>query len=133
MYETYKITDAAGVLAHRAVVQATAAGEVSLPGGANAGKFVGLTQEAQAAQNGPVRVKTGGRAFAVAGAAIAAGDYVNIGGVTGKVASCQTAAVAAPGTAALTYVIGIARTGAGADGDVIEIEIRPFLAKTAAS
>jgi hypothetical protein len=132
-FRSYKITDAAGVLANRAVVQGTNAGEVAKPGAANAGKFVGITQEAQATQNKSVLVKESGRSFAVASGAIAVGDAVNIGDTTGKVASCQTGYVATPGTAALVYCIGFARTAATADGDIIEIQIQPHLVKTAAS
>lgn len=132
-FRTYKITDASGVLIYRAVVQGAAAGEVAKPAGANAGKFVGVTQEAQGTQNKSVRVKESGRTFAVASGAIAVGDAVSIGDSSGKLQSCQTGYVAAPGTAALVYCVGFARTAAGADGDIFEVQLNPHLVKTAAS
>ncbi len=132
-YRTYKITDAAGVLIYRAVVQGANPGEVTKPSAVNVGKFIGVTQEAQATQNKSVRVKESGRTFAVACEAIAVGDYVRIGDNTGKFGSAQTDAVAAPGTAKVNYVVGVARTLAGADGDIFELEIEPFVVKTAAS
>jgi len=126
-YRAYKIEDAAGVLQFRAVVQGTAAGAVKKPSAANEGKFVGVTQEAQATQYRSVVVKESGRTFVVAAGVIALGDAVYIGDSAGKVASCQTALVdLAESTAYVTYVIGFARTAAGADGDIIEIQIQPF-------
>jgi hypothetical protein len=130
---TYKITDAAGVLIYRAVVQGTNAGEVAKPGAANAGKFIGITQEAQATQNKSVRVQEFGRTFAVAAGVIAVGDAVNIADTAGKLQSCQTGYVATPGTGALVYCLGFARTAAGADADIFEVELQPHLVKTAAS
>lgn len=132
-YETMRITDAAGVLIHRAVVLGSTAGDCAKPGAANAGKFAGITQEAQATQNRSVRVKTSGRTFATAAGTIAVGDYVGIADTAGKLASNQTAAVATPGSAGLVYVVGIAKTAATDDGDIFEMEICPFLVKTAAS
>jgi hypothetical protein len=132
-YRSYRITDAAGVLIFRAVVQDAAAGDVKKPAAANAVGFVGVTQEAQAIQNRSVLVKEAGRTFVVAAGAIAVGDYVNIADATGKVASCNATVIAAPGAASATYVLGVARTAAAADGDLIEVEIQPFVAKTAVS
>ncbi len=132
-YNTYKITDAAGVGKFLAVVQSTNAGEVKKPTGANDPKFIGITQEAQATQNKPVVVKELGRSFVIAGGAIAVGDAVQIHDTDGRVQSCQTDYAAAAGTAKLVYCIGFARTAAGADGDIIEIDIHPHLVKTAAS
>ncbi len=132
-FRTYKITDAAGVLAYRAVVQGTNAGEVAKPSAANAGKFIGVTQEAQATQNKSVRVKESGSTFAVASGVVAVGDYVRIGDNTGKFESAQTDAIAVPGTAKVNYVVGVARSAAGADGDIFKLEIQPFVVKTAVS
>jgi hypothetical protein len=128
----YKITDATGVLQYRAVVQ-DGAGACKKPAGANAPKFVGVTQEDQPNQYRSVTVKESGRTFAVAAGAIAAGDAVAIGDNTGKVVSCQADYEAAAGVAKLVYCIGFARTAAGADGDIFEFEIRPHLVKTPAS
>jgi len=132
-YFTWRITDAAGVLQHRAVVQGTNAKDCKKPTGSNEGKFVGITQEAQDTQNRNVVLKESGRSFAVAAGIIAVGDYVRIADATGKVESAQTDAIAAPGTAKVNNIIGQARTAASADGDIIEIVIQPFVVKTAAS
>lgn len=132
-YRSYKITDAAGVLKFRAVVQGANGGEVAKPGGANADKLVGVTQEDQATQNKNVLVKESGRTYAVAAGAIAVGDAVNIADNTGKFQSCQAAVAAGAGAFATTYVSGRARTAAGADGDIFELEIQPFVVKTPAS
>jgi hypothetical protein len=128
----YKITDAAGVLQFRAVVQ-DGAGACKKPAAANAAKCVGVTQEAQATQNRNVLVRESGRTFVTAAGKIDAGDAVAIGDNTGKVVSCETDYAAAAGVAKLIYCIGFARTDAAADGDICEIEIRPHLVKTAAS
>ncbi len=132
-YQSYKIEDAAGVLRYRAVVRGAAEGGVKKPAAANEGKFVGITQDSQAVQNKAVTVKTQGRSFVVAAGVIAYGDAVGIGDNTGKVISAQTDYAAAAGVAKNVYVIGFAETAAGADGDIIEINIQPQLVKTAAS
>lgn len=125
---SYKIEDAAGVLIHRAVVQGTVAGAVKKPSAENEGKFIGITQEAQATQYRSVPVKESGRSFVVAAGVIAVGDAVQIGDNTGKVVSAQVELVDVDvNPAALVYVIGFARTAAGADGDLIEIQIQPFV------
>lgn len=124
---SYKVTDVGGVAIYRAVVQGANAGEVAKPGGAGVGKCVGFTQEAQGTQNRSVNVKEVGRTFAVAGAAIAVGDAVDINDNTGKVRSCQARlAAATAGAAEVVNVVGYARTAAGADGDIIEIQIAVF-------
>jgi len=131
---SYKIEDAAGVLIYRAVVQGTAAGAVKKPSAENEGKFIGITQEAQATQYRSVPVKESGRSFAVAATGtIAVGDYVRIADSAGKMNSAQADVVLAPGSAKINYVIGVARTAAAADGDIFELQIQPFVAKTAAS
>src|SRR4051794_24264965 len=126
MFTTRRITDAAGVGIYLAVVQDTAERDVKKPAAANAGKFVGITQEAQATQNKGVRVKTDGPSFATASGVIAVGDYVNIAGSSGKLASCQTSVAAGlANPASVIYVIGQAISAAAADGDIFEVEIQP--------
>jgi hypothetical protein len=133
-YRSYKIEDVAGVYKFRAVVQGTVAGAVKKPSAENEGKFVGVTQEAQATQNRSVRVQEGGRTFAVAATGgIAVGDYVRIADSAGKMNSAQADVVLAPGSAKINYVIGVARTAAAADDDIFELEIQPCVVKTAAS
>lgn len=133
MYRSYKITDAAGVDKFLAVVQGTNAGEVTKPGGAGVGKCIGFTQEKQATQNRSVSVKTFGWTKAVAAAAIAVGDAVDINAATGKIRSCQTRMAAGVGTADIVNVVGYAETAAAADGDEIEIRIFIFTVKQAVS
>ena len=132
-FRTYKITDAAGVLAGRVVVQGTNAGECKKPSSADEGKAIGITQEAQATQNKGVLVKESGRSRVVAAGVIAVGDAIGIADNTGKVKSVQTDMAAAPGTAKVVNVLGYARTAAGADGDEIEVQINIFTVKTAAT
>ncbi len=127
---TYKITSAGGVLQYRAVVQGANSGEVTLPAGANAPKFVGVTQAAQPGQNRGVSVQETERTFAVAMGAINAGDAVNIGDNTGKFASCQVSYSAEPGLDELVYCVGFARTAAALDGDIFQLQIQPHLVKT---
>jgi hypothetical protein len=131
--KTYTIDDSGGVGQFVAVVQGAAAGGCKKPTGANAGQFLGFTQEAQATQNKGVSVRKLGISWAIAGSAITAGDYVRIAGTTGKVESAQTDAIAAPGTAKVNYVIGTAETAASTDGDIIQVLIGPFVVKTAVS
>jgi hypothetical protein len=129
---TYREEDAGGVLQYRAVVQGANEGGCKKPAAANAGGFLGFTQ-ASAAQNIGVPVRKLGTSRAVAAGVIAAGDYVNIADNVGKVQSCQADVDAAPGVAKQLNVIGKAETAAGADGDVIQVFVCPFVVKTAAS
>jgi len=133
-YRAYKIEDAAGVLQYRAVVQGTAAGAVKKPTAENEGKFVGVTQEAQATQYRSVVVKESGRTAVVAAGVIAVGDAVQIGDNTGAVVSAQLELVdLAESTAVPVNVIGFARTAAGASGDIIEMQIAVFVKLTPVS
>jgi hypothetical protein len=131
-YRSYKITDAGGVDKHLAVVR-DGAGAVKKPTGAGVGLCVGFTQEKQATQNRGVRLKVAGYTFAVAAAAITAGDAVDINGTTGKIRSAQTRMNAGVGTADIVNVVGYAETAAGADGDIIEVRIAIFTVKQAVS
>jgi hypothetical protein len=130
---TYTITDAAGVGKFRAVVQDTAEGKVKKPAAANAPGFVGISQEAQGTQNGKLAIKEGGRTRAIAGGIIDVGDLVKIGDNTGKLVSAQAAIAAHPGAASIQYVVGQARSAAGADGDEFWLQIRPQVVTIAAT
>lgn len=131
---TYKITDAAGVLAHRAVVRGTNDGECKKPTAANVGKFVGITAEAQATQNKPVPVDVDGVVFGVASGAISYGDMVNIADTGGKLASVEaTVALGLVNPAAVQYVVGFAETAAAADGDLFKVRICPMVIPLAVS
>ncbi len=131
--KAYKIEDAAGVGQYLCVVQGAAEGGCKKPAAANATKFLGVTQEEQTNQNKGVAVRKLGITRVVASGVIAAGDFVNIAGATGKVQSCQAAVDAAAGAFAQTNVIGMAETAAAADGNIIQVTLCPFVVKTPAS
>lgn len=131
--QSFKITDAAGVLQYRAVIQSTNAGECKKPTAANDSKFLGVTQEAQATQYKGVAVRVLGVSRVTSAGVIAVGDHIRIADTAGKVESAETDVTAAPGSAKVNYPIGKALTAAAADGDVIFALINPFVCKTAAS
>lgn len=127
MDRSYKITDAGGVGKFLAVVQGAAAAEVTKPGGAGVGKVVGVTQDDQLTQNRSVRVRSFGRTFGIAAAAIAVGDAVDVNAATGKFRSAQTRlAQATAGAAEVVNVVGYAETAAAADNDMFEIRLNIF-------
>lgn len=118
-----------------AVVAGASAGGCDLPAGANAKGFVGLTADSllSTEQYMPVSVVRGFRGAAVAAGAITHGHWVNIGDAAGRVADCQAAVDAAPGTAAQVNVIGKAETDAVNAGDQVYITIIEFVVQIAAS
>jgi hypothetical protein len=132
---TFTIDDAAGVTQYAAVVVGAAEGGCKKPAGSNAKQFLGFTQESQANQNKGVAVRVMGVSYAVAAGAIANGDWVETSGTDGKVASCEAAVNATPGTAAQVNVIGRALSAAttGGGGDVILVLIWPHTVQIAAS
>jgi hypothetical protein len=128
---TYKIEDAAGVAACRAVVVGSAAEGVAKPGAANAGKVVGITREAQTVQYKGVPVQLDGVAQCEMYSSGSMGDAVNIGDTSGRLASCQAALVdLAETTAYLTYVVGYAERDWTQTGDVIPVRLNPFVKLT---
>lgn len=132
-YFAYKITDAAGVLAYRAVV-ADGAGAVKKPAAAAAPGFIGFTQEAQATQNKSVNVQEYGHSLAVASAAITVGDRCDIADSTGKIRSCEAALIdVAVNPAEVVEVVCVALEAATADGDIIKVLIRPYTKVTPVS
>jgi len=131
--QTFKITDMAGVLQYRAVVQGTNAGECKKPSAANEGGFLGVTQEAQANQYKGVAVRRLGVTRVTAAGVIAVGDHVRIADNTGKVESAQADVIAVPTTPKVNYPIGRAESASAADGDEILMMIAPFVVKTATS
>jgi hypothetical protein len=131
--KAYTIDDAAGVGQYLCVVRGAADGGCKKPGGANAAGFCGITQEAQSKQNKGVAVRKLGISRAIASGAITQGDRVNIAGVSGKVQSCEATVTHAPGTAAVTEVIGVAETTSVNDGDTIYVFITPFPVNIAVS
>jgi len=131
--QTFKITDAAGVLQYRAVVQGTSAGECKKPAAANDPGFLGITQEAQATQYKGVGLRMLGVSRVTAAGVIAVGAHIRIADTAGKVESAESDVIVAPGSAKVNYSIGTALSAAAADNDVIFAFIFPFVVKTAAS
>lgn len=116
--KAYTVTDADGIIAYRAVVPTTTAGECKLPTAAN--QFaLGVTTHAQLQQNHAVAVRRAGIAVATAAGAISIGAPVNVAGTTGKVKALSEA----PDT--LIHCLGFAETAAGADGDLIDVFLAP--------
>ena len=125
-FRGYKIEDIAGVGAHLAVVRGSNPGGVAKPGAANAPKFVGVTQEAQANQYKAVSVQLDGIALCTMLNSGAMGDAVNIGDTAGRLVSCQTALEdLAETTAYITYIVGYAEQAWTATGDLIPVLLRP--------
>jgi len=131
--QSFKVTDAAGVLQYRAVVQGTNAGECKKPSAANDPGCLGITQEAQATQYKGVALRMLGVSRVTAAGSISVGHYIRIADNTGKVESANTDVIAAPGSAKVNYPIGIALSAAALDNDVIFALIAPFVCKTAAT
>jgi len=115
--KAYAITDASGVGAYLAVVQATNAGQAKLPAAANAGAILGVTVHSQSLKDANVAVRKAGIARVTAAGAISVGAPVNVAGTSGKVKAIAETA----GTK--INCLGFAETAAGADGDVIEVFI----------
>jgi uncharacterized protein with beta-barrel porin domain len=132
LIKAYKIDDAAGVGQYLAVVCGANDGCVKKPTGANVAGFVGITVEAQANQNKGVAVQKAGIARVKGAGAITRGDRLVINGNTGAVKSAEAVVVAAPGTASVQNVIGIAETSA-ADGDIFPMWIAPCVVNIAVS
>jgi hypothetical protein len=65
--------------------------------------------------------------------AIAAGNHVGIASANGDVADIEAAIDAAPGTAKVWQVIGVAETSATASGQLIEVFVNPSVVNVAVS
>ena len=129
--QTFKITDAAGVLQYRAVIQGTNAGEAKKPTAANDPGCLGITQEAQPNQYKGVAVRMLGVSRVTAAGAIAVGAHIRIADTAGKVESAEADVIVAPGAAKVNYPIGVALSAAVLENDVIFAFIFPFVVKTA--
>jgi hypothetical protein len=79
---------------------------------------LGVLQDTPAASGRPGKVGISGVSKVVAGAAITAGAYVSSDS-SGKAVTAASA----------DFALGIARTAAGADGDVISVLLMPQLGK----
>ena len=109
---------ASAVSKHRVVVATANESEVDAPGGANASSIVGITQESQDTVGDPVPVTTAGIEFVEAASAIDPGDMIRIAGTGGKVETSS------PATGVNDFLVGQALGKAGADGDVIPVQIQ---------
>jgi len=116
-----------------AVVQGAEDGGVTLPGAANAAHFLGITQTSQTATGGAISVRKHGVSLAWSGGAIAAGNHVGIYSANGDVVDVEASIDAAPGTAKVWQVIGIAETSTTAAGQLVEVFICPFVVNVAVS
>lgn len=107
-------TSETSILQYAACYQSTSADMTArLPAGAASTlKFLGFSRYAQTSGQTNIELITLGQSVAIAGAAITAGDDLESAGATGKVQTATT------GT-----VIARALDSAGADGDLIRVEI----------
>lgn len=96
----------------QAVIQGTADNQVKLPGAANV-VCLGYAEE-DAAIGMPVAIITGGEAIGIASGVIAAGVYVKVSGVTGKLIG---------GLAAGENIVGRTVHAAAADGDEVVVKV----------
>lgn len=111
-----KVNDSSGILAHRVVVEGTNPREVARPGGANAGGIEGVAIH-DAANGEHVAVMDKGEAICIASGAITKDAYVNIANTEGRVKAVSEASTT------LTYILGRAKTAAGANGDQITVAL----------
>jgi hypothetical protein len=130
--KSYRIDNSTGVGQYVAVVQGAADGNCKIPTGANAVGFVGVTLEAQTNQYKGVAVCKSGIVRVLAHGAIARGDHLVIGSNVGDVSSIEAVITAAPGTASVQNIIGVAEKSAVA-GDVFPMFIQPFVVNIAVS
>lgn len=112
LVKAYTIDNAGGVGKYVCVVQGAEDGGCKLPTAQGVPGFVGVTAEAQPNQNKGVAVVKSGIFDVVAGGAIARGDRLAINSVAGDVYSVEAAINAAPGTAAVFHVVGVAEISA---------------------
>lgn len=115
--KAYKVAEAAGVEAYRAVAYGTSAGECMYPAATNADSILGVTTHSQSLQNQNVSVRKAGIARVTAAGAIAIGNAVRVAGTGGKV---EAITIDASGIA---HCLGFAETAAVANGDIIEVFI----------
>lgn len=117
--------ETASIGAHLIVVEGTADGQVKLPGGADAGGIVGITQLAgNATADTRILVVTGGYAelfVKAAGTSIARGDYLSIHGTSGM------GKKAAPAAGVNTFIAAKAMEAATADDVLIAVKITLFI------
>ena len=132
LVKAYTIDDSAGVLAYVCVVQGAADGGCKKPAAANAAGFLGVTVEAQATQNKSVPVQKDRIARVKYGGTITRGDRLVINGTSGDVKTIESTITAAPGTASVQNVVGIAEVS-GVSGDIGSMMIQPFVVNIAVS
>lgn len=112
LVKAYRIENSGGVAKFACVVQGAADGNCKLPTAQGVGGFVGVTTEAQPNQYKGVAVAKTGIFDVIAGGTITRGDRLAINSSAGDVYSVEAAIDAAPGTAAVFHIVGIAETSA---------------------
>lgn len=105
--------------ANLVVVEGTSDQQCNLPGGAGAGRILGISRHAVAVGEQLEIAGPGCHARVVAAGAITKGDWVKIAGTSGKVTSTTPASED-------TEVVGQAQTTVTTDGDIIFIRVAPF-------
>jgi hypothetical protein len=130
--KSYTIDDAAGVGQYVVVVQGAANGGCKKPAAANDAGFLGVTIEAQPNQNKSVPVQKGFVVRVKYGGTITRGDRLVINSSAGDVKSAEALVTAAPGSASVQNVIGMAEID-GSSGDVGLMNIAPCVVNIAAS
>jgi hypothetical protein len=132
LVSAYSIDNSTGVGQFVVVVQGAEDGGCKIPTAVNAAGFLGVTLEARTIQNSSVSVCKSGTVRVVAGGTITRGDRLRVHSNAGDVESCEAAITAAPGTAAVFNVIGMAEVSAVA-GDIFDMFIAPCVVNVAVS
>jgi hypothetical protein len=132
LVKAYPIDNASGVNQYVCVVQGASDGSCKLPTAQNAPGFLGVTIEQQTNQNKAVAVCKSGLVRVTAGGTITRGDRLAINSTAGDVYSVEAAITAAPGTAKVFNVVGMAEVSA-VSGDIFSMWIMPFLVSVAVS
>jgi hypothetical protein len=132
LVKAYTIDNAGGVNQYVCVVQGAEDGGCKIPTAANAAGFLGVTTEKQTTQNKGVAVALDGIMRVTANGTITRGDRLAIASSAGDVKSVEAQITAAPGTAAVVNVIGVAEWSAVA-GDIFPMIIRPCVVNIAVS
>jgi hypothetical protein len=131
---TFTIDNASGVPQFVAVVAGAEDGGCALPAGANAAKFLGFTQTAQATQNKAVSVRRLGVSAAVANGPINFGDRLVVASAAGDVKSVESTIAAGLETPATEWnVVGRAENTTVNTGDTVYVFVLPETVPLAAS
>jgi hypothetical protein len=124
--ETYRGEGGAAgsLLSGTAVIHGTADDQAKAPGGAGVAGLGVLAKDEEGGDDRLLEVITFGQAKMIAGAAVAVGEYLKIGGVDGRVIPV------AEGAGTTEQVVGRARSAAAADGDEFDGFVDNFILTT---